>query len=83
MAKPQAGRAYGVCDDEPAPPQDVVAYAAAFGHRAAALIAFEDADLSPMAKAFMAKTSALKTTASSRAGVTLKYPSYRELARAV
>ena len=28
MANPNAGRAYSVCDDTPAPPQDVVTYAA-------------------------------------------------------
>jgi hypothetical protein len=28
MARPNPGRSYNVCDDEPAPPQDVVAFAA-------------------------------------------------------
>ncbi len=31
MAKPNPGAAYNLCDDDPAPPADVIAYAAALG----------------------------------------------------
>ena len=85
MAKPQAGRAYSVCDDEPAPPQDVVAYAATLlGMAPPPLIAFEDADLSPMAKSFYGENKRIKNSRiKQELGVTLKYPSYREGLRAL
>lgn len=85
MAKPRAGRAYSVCDDEAAPPQDVVAFAAALmGREPPPLIAFEDADLSPMAKSFYGENKRIKNTRiKQELGVTLKYPSYREGLRAL
>ena len=85
MESPQAGRAYSVCDDEPAPPQDVVAFAAALmGLEPPPLIAFEDADLSPMAKSFYGENKRLKNSRiKQELGVTLKYPSYREGLRAL
>ena len=85
MAKPQAGRAYSVCDDEPAPPQDVVTFAATLmGLEPPPLIAFEDADLSPMAKSFYGENKRIKNTRiKQELGVTLKYPSYREGLRAL
>ena len=36
MARPHAGAAYNVCDDDPAPPSDVIAFAAALAKSAAA-----------------------------------------------
>lgn len=85
MARPHAGRAYSVCDDEPAPPQEVVAYAAQLmGIDAPPLIAFEDADLSPMAKSFYGENKRIKNTRiKQELGVTLAYPSYREGLRAL
>ena len=85
MAKPQAGRAYSVCDDEPAPPQDVVAYAATLlGLEPPPMIAFEDADLSPMAKSFYGENKRIKNSRiKQELGITLKYPSYREGLRAL
>ena len=44
---------FNVADDEPAPPQDVVAYAASLmGVEPPPEVPFEDADLSPMARSF-------------------------------
>ena len=85
MANPQARRAYSVCDDEPAPPQDVVAFAATLmGLDPPPLIAFEDADLSPMAKSFYGENKRIKNTRiKQELGVTLKYPSYRDGLRAL
>ena len=55
MAKPNPGRAYNVCDDEPCPPQEVVEYAAnLLGLPVPPEIPFEQAELSPMAKSFYA-----------------------------
>ena len=60
-AMPGAGRAriYNVTDDEPAPPQDVVAYAAELLHMPPPPeIAFEDAQLSPMARELLCRQQA-------------------------
>jgi nucleoside-diphosphate-sugar epimerase len=55
IARPNQGRIYNVADDEPCPPQDVVAYAATLlGVPVPPDIAFEDAKLSAMAKSFYA-----------------------------
>lgn len=53
MAKPHPGRAYNVCDDEPAPPQDVITCAAEMlGVAPPPEVPYEAADLSPMARRF-------------------------------
>jgi nucleoside-diphosphate-sugar epimerase len=80
MARPNPGQAYNVCDDEPAPPQDVVAFAAGLlDIPAPPEIAFEDAKLSPMAKSFYAES---KRVANRRIKEELDYrliyPTYRE-----
>lgn len=69
-----------VTDDEPAPPQDVVAYAARLlGLPVPPEVAFADAALSPMARSFYAES---KRVANQRMkdvlGVRLAYPTYRE-----
>ena len=85
MTKPQAGRAYSLCDDEPAPPQEVVAFAATLlGLEPPPLIAFEAADLSPMAKSFYGENKRIKNSRiKQELGITLSYPSYREGLRAL
>jgi len=85
IAHPRPGAIYNVCDDEPAPPQDVVAYAATLlGAPMPPDIAFERAELSPMARSFYAES---KRVANKRLkeelGVKLLYPSYREGLRAL
>jgi nucleoside-diphosphate-sugar epimerase len=71
---------YNVTDDEPAPPQDVIAYAAGLLHMPAPPeIAFEDAKLSPMAASFYAENKRVSNARMcNELGVTLKFPSYRE-----
>jgi len=76
---------YNVTDDEPSPPQDVVAYAAQLLHLPPPpVVAFEDAQLSPMAASFYADN---KRVSNARLrhdlGVTLKFPSYREGLQAI
>lgn len=71
---------FNVADDEPAPPQDVIAYAAnLLGIELPPEIPFESADLTPMARSFY---SANKRVSNGRVkeqlGVTLAYPTYRE-----
>ena len=76
---------YNVTDDEPAPPQDVIAYAAELLHMPAPPeIAFEDARLSPMAASFYAENKRVSNARMcNELGVTLKFPSYREGLQAI
>lgn len=82
MAKPDPGAIYNVCDDEPAPPQDVIAYACArLGLAPPSEIPWTEADsvLSPMARSFYADNRRVKNGRIKRElGVTLKYPTYRD-----
>jgi nucleoside-diphosphate-sugar epimerase len=80
MAKPMAGGCYNVADDLPAPPGDVVAFAAQLlGKEPPALIPFEQAELSPMGKSFYKENKRVSNQRiKSELGVELKYPSYRE-----
>ncbi len=80
IENPNPGTAYNVCDDEAAPPQDVIAYAAhLLGLPVPPEIAFAEADLSPMARSFYAESKTVSNTRiKSELGYCLKYPSYRE-----
>ena len=80
MKAPRPGRIYNVCDDEPAPPQDVVTFAAQ-------LLAiepppeepFESASLSPIARSFYADNRRVRNDRIRiELGVQLRYPSFRE-----
>lgn len=80
MAQPHPGRAYNVCDDEAAPPQDVVAYGAELlGLPVPPAIPFEEAQLSPMARSFYADSKRVSNARiKAELGVTLAYPTFRE-----
>lgn len=80
MAKPNPGAIYNVCDDEPAPAPEVVAYAAELlGRTPPPEIPFEEADLSPMARSFyMASRRVSNARMHEELGVELSYPTYRE-----
>ncbi len=85
VAAPNPGRAYNVCDDEPAPPQDVVAFAAELlGMQPPPEIPFAEADLSPMAASFYAESKRVSNLRiKQELGYQLLYPSYREGLRAL
>lgn len=85
IAQPAPGTAYNVCDDDPAPPQDVLSYAAdLLGAPTLPEIAFEEAELSPMARSFYAENKRVRNDRIKRdLGVTLLYPTYREGLRAL
>jgi nucleoside-diphosphate-sugar epimerase len=70
---------YNVCDDYPAPPQDVIGYAAKLlDLPIPPAIAFEDANLSPMGRSFYAENKRVANTRiKSQLGVALKYPDYK------
>ncbi len=71
---------FNVADDEPAPPQDVVAYAARLmGVEPPPEVAFADADLSPMARSFYGDNKRVANRRLRQAlGIRLRYPTYRE-----
>jgi len=80
IARPRAGAVYNLADDEPAPPQDVVAYAAGLaGIAPPPAVAYAEARLTGMAASFWGEC---KRVANRRIkdelGVALSYPSYRE-----
>jgi hypothetical protein len=76
---------YNVTDDEPAPPQDVIVYAAELLHMPPPPeIAFEDAELSPMAASFYADNRRVRNARlRQELGVALQFPTYREGLRAI
>lgn len=70
---------WNVCDDEPAPPQDVIAYAAQLmGVAPPAEEAFATAEMSAMARSFYSSSARVSNARLKRdLGVTLAYPTYR------
>jgi nucleoside-diphosphate-sugar epimerase len=76
----KAGGVWNVSDDEPAPPQDVVAYAAKLlGVEPPPEVSFDEANLSPMARSFYAECKRVSNAAmKTKLGVQLAYPTYRE-----
>lgn len=70
---------WNVCDDEPAPPQDVISYAAQLmGIAPPAEEAFATAEMSAMARSFYSSSARVSNTKlKHELGVTLAYPTYR------
>jgi nucleoside-diphosphate-sugar epimerase len=85
MADPAPGAIYNVCDDEAAPPQDVVAFACdLLGVAVPPEIPFDQVSLSPMAQSFWADNRLVRNDRIKRdLGVTLRFPSYREGLKAI
>lgn len=79
MRRPNPGAVYNVCDDDPAPPQDVIAHAAdLLGLPVPPEVPFEEAELSPMARSFYAESKRVRNDRiKSELGVVLRYPDYR------
>ena len=80
ILSPNPAGIYNLCDDDPAPPQDVIGYAAELlGLPMPPLISFEKADLSPMARSFYAENKRIRNDRIKKdLGVSLKYPSYKQ-----
>ena len=85
IARPNPGRAYNVCDDEPCPPQEVVEYAAnLLGLPLPPEISFEQAELSSMAKSFYADSKRVSNQrVKNELDYQLHYPNYRDGLRAL
>ena len=80
LRRPRAGAIYNVGDDEPAPLQDVIGFAAGLcGVEPPPEIPFETAGLSPMARSFYGENKRVRSALiRSELGVVLRYPTYRE-----
>jgi nucleoside-diphosphate-sugar epimerase len=80
MASPDPGTAYNLCDDEAAPPQDVIAFACdLLGVVPPPEIPFEEAELSPMGQSFYRDNKRVSNARIKESlGVVLKWPTYRE-----
>jgi nucleoside-diphosphate-sugar epimerase len=74
-----------VSDDEPAPPQEVVAFAAALaGIDPPPEEPFDGAELTPMARSFYGENKRVRNTRlRDELGIALAYPTYREGLRAI
>lgn len=85
IAQPNPGAIYNLCDDDPAPPQDVIAYAAELLKvPPPPAIDFEAADLPPMARSFYAENKKVRNDRiKSELGIRLIYPDYKAGLRAL
>jgi len=85
MKRPRPGAIYNICDDDPAPPQDVLRYAAELlGQDPPEEVPFEEAELSPMARSFYSESKRVDNTRMKRElRVKLRYPTYKAGLRAI
>jgi nucleoside-diphosphate-sugar epimerase len=85
MARPNPGAAYNVCDDNPAPPAEVIEYAAELlGIAPPPAVPFDQAELSPMARSFYEDNKRVRNDRIKRElGVILRYPDYQAGLRAL
>ena len=79
IANPDPGAIYNLCDDDPAPPQDVIGHAAELlGLPLPPEEAFESAEMSPMARSFYAESKKVRNDHVKTAlGWRPTYPDYR------
>ena len=85
IARPNPGAIYNVADDEPAPPQDVIAFAAdLLGVEPPPEVLFEEADISEAARSFYADNRRVANgRIRNELGVHLKHPNYRAGLRSI
>ena len=78
--RPNPGAAYNVCDDDPAPPQDVLSYAAQLlGLPEPPAVDYATADLTPMARSFYAESKRVRNDRiKDELGVRLTFADYRQ-----
>ena len=79
IARPNPGAIYNVCDDDPAPPEDVIGYAAELlGLPLPPAQDFATAEMTPMARSFYAESKKVRNDRiKDELGVRLIYPDYR------
>lgn len=79
IARPNPGAVYNVCDDDPAPPEDVLSYAAhLLGLPEPPAVAYDQAEMTPMARSFYAESKRVRNDRiKTELGVRLAFPDYR------
>jgi nucleoside-diphosphate-sugar epimerase len=79
MRQPRPGAVYNVCDDDPAPPEAVVAHAAALlGMEPPPLVPLAEAGLSSMARSFYDDNKRVSNRLiKTELGIRLRYPDFR------
>lgn len=79
IARPDPGAIYNVCDNDPAPPEDVIAHAAnLLGLPVPPAEDWDTAGMTAMARSFYAENKRVKNSRiREELGVTLAYPDYR------
>lgn len=85
IARPDPGAVYNLCDDDPAPPEDVIGHAAdLLGLPLPPAEDFETTEMTPMARSFYAESKRVRNDRiKEELGVRLLYPSYRDGLRAL
>ncbi len=83
--RPDPGAVYNLCDDDPAPPEDVIAHAAELlGLPVPPDEDFATAEMTPMARSFYAESKRVRNDRiKAELGVRLRYPDYRSGLRAL
>ena len=79
IARPDPGAIYNVADDDPSPPEEVLAEAARLlGLPLPPEVPFEDAEMTPLARSFYAESKRVRNDRIKRdLGVRLAFPDYR------
>lgn len=85
ITRPMPGAIYNVADDDPSPPEDVLAEAARLlGLPLPPEVPIAEADMTPMARSFYAESKRVRNDRiKDELGVTLRYPDYRTGLRAL
>ncbi len=80
IRQPNPGAIYNVCDDDPAPPEDVIAHAAELlGLPLPPAVPYDAAEMTPMARSFYAESKRVRNhRIKHELGVRLCYSGYRE-----
>ncbi len=80
IERPHPGTIYNLCDDEAAPPEDVIAHAAELlSLPVPEAVPYADAEMSPLARSFYAESKRVSNARiKEELGAELAYPTYRE-----
>ncbi len=85
ISRPNPGAVYNLCDNDPAPPQDVIGYAAELlGLPQPEEVPFDKAEMTPMARSFYAENKRVSNDRITKElGVALIHPDYHHGLRAI
>lgn len=79
IRRPNPGAVYNVCDDDPAPAEDVLSHAAhLLGLPEPPAVPYDEAEMTPLARSFYAESKRVRNDRiKAELGVNLRYPDYR------